>query len=104
MSRPDFDPEGMASRDIQRLKQMQSTGDVGPGARLELVFGGLTMMTGMVWMLSIIWVPDPIDGGVWMGLGLLFLGMFGAPTGAVYWLRRGGADIVRQMVRQVVRE
>ena len=103
MSRQDVDLEGMAGDDIDRLKRMRRSGDMGPGAKFELTFGGLTVLTGMVWMGSILWVPDPIDGGAWMGVGLLFLGLFGAPTAAIYWLRRGGAAVVRDVIREVAR-
>jgi len=98
-----FDPhDASVSDDIEKFRELRNR-ESGPWVKFELVFGSLTALVGIVWFVSIIWVPDTIDGATWMGLGMLGLGLFGAPTAAIYWLRRGGVVTVKRVVRHGAR-
>lgn len=90
--------------DVRRVREVAGGGggvDTSLPAMVEGGFGALTALVGLVWFLMLFWVPDPISGGAWMGFGMLGLVLFGAPTGAIYALRRGGAEVVREVARSV---
>lgn len=92
----------LVRNDVQRFRELRRSDgglDSGLPAMIELGFGSLSALAGLTWVLMLLWVPDPIDGGTWMGFGMLGLVLFGLPTGLIYVLRRGGAEVVREVVR-----
>jgi hypothetical protein len=94
-----FDPhDASVGDDIEKFRELRRR-DSGGWVKVELIFGSLTALVGLVWFVSIIFVPDQIDGAAWMGLGMLGLGLFGAPTAAIYWLRRGGIVTCKRVIR-----
>jgi len=95
----------MVSNDMDRMQRVGSGDgmDWSVPAVVELTFLSLTALVGIVWLVSLLWVPEPIDGQTWMGMGMLGLLMFGAPAGMVFALRRGGAEMVRAIIREMVR-
>ena len=99
------DIEGMVQDDIAKVKSVSGNGgmDTSLPALMELAFASLTGVTAVVWFLAILLVPDTIDGITWMSLGALGLVLFGLPAGLLYLLRRGGATVIRDLVRSVVR-
>jgi len=101
----DFDVNDALSDDIDKFRELESGGgfDLTPPAAIEIGFASLTAVVALGWLVSLLWVPDTIDGQTWMGLGTLGLVMFGAPAAAVYALRRGGMEIVRDVIRGMVR-
>jgi len=92
----------MVESDVEKFKRLRSRGGWGLPGYLELGFGAVTGVVLVGWLLALLWVPDPIDGNAWMGVGMLALLLTGVPTAAIFWLRRGGADIVRAVVRGLV--
>lgn len=101
----DFDVNDAFSDDIDKFRELE-TGDgfdLTPAAALEIAFASLTALVTLGWLVSLLWVPDTINGQTWMGLGTLGLAMFGAPAAAVFALRRGGMEIVRDVIRGMVR-
>ena len=92
--------------DMRRAQRAVSGGgpSLSPAAMLEAVFATLAAATMLAWLVAmVLWVPDPIPGHVWMGFGLFGMAVFAAPAGAIYVLRRGGAGVIRAMVREQVR-
>lgn len=105
MSDRDFDLNSEFRDDVQKFRKLNRRDgmDWSLPAFIELAFGSLTAVAGLAWLVSLWWVPDVIPGTTWMGLGMLGLVLFGGPAALVYGLRRGGADVVRALVRDIVR-
>lgn len=101
----DQDRHEMLQDDIEKFRDLQGRGglEATPPAILEIVGGILTAVLVLVWLAAMLWVPDPIDGRAWFAFGMLSLGLFGGPTAAIYWLRRGGAEVILQLIRGVVK-
>lgn len=101
----DFDVNDAFSDDIEKFRDLEGRDgfDLTPPAALELAFASLTALVALGWLVSLLWVPDTINGQTWMGLGALGMVMFGAPAAAIYGLRRGGMDIVKRVIRDMVR-
>lgn len=98
------DIERLVEQDKQKFQQYSGQGfDTSVPAVVELAFGVATALLAVVWFLSLLWVPDVIDGTTWMALGMLGLILLGTPAGVIYLLRRGGADTLQQVIRGVTR-
>lgn len=97
------DIQDWLERDKERLQNMNTGGrEWGVAGYLEAGLASITALIALAWLLSMWWVPDPIDGTTWMGLGMLGMALFGLPTVAIYWLRRGGTVVVREILAGVV--
>ena len=93
----------MAREDVEKFKNLSGDGmEWSLPAMIELVLGALTTGVVLTWLISMYWVPDPIDGSIWMGLGMLGAAVFGLPLAVIVVMRRGGADVIRAVVRGVV--
>lgn len=92
------------SDDMEKFRELEGSGgfDMSPPAVIELAFASLTALVALGWLVSLLWVPDAINGQTWMGLGALGMVMFGVPAGAIYVLRRGGIDVVKAVIRDMV--
>lgn len=98
------DPSDLLEDDFRKFQQYRGKGmDTSIPAMLELGFGAVTLLIGFVWLVSLYWVPDPIDGQVWMQAGMLGLLIFGGPAGLIFMLRRGGSEVLMAMVREFAR-
>lgn len=97
------DPQEMIEEDMEKFRRLQESGgfDNSLPAWLELIGATLTAILVGLWMLSLLWVPDPIGGRAWMGVGMIGLVLFGGPTALIYWLRRGGAQLLIDLARSV---
>lgn len=98
------DLDEMVRQDIEQLRRLATNRqDTGLPVLIEVVLWSLTAVVAIVWLLAMFWTPDPIPAGAWLGLGMLGLGLFGLPAGAMYVLRNGGATVIRGVVRELVR-
>ncbi len=97
------DLEEMVQKDKERFRDLSGGDgmDLSPPALIELVFLLLTGMTLIAWFVSLFLFD--VDGQTWMGIGALGLVMFGLPAGLVFALRRGGAEVVESIIRDVTR-
>ncbi len=95
------DLEEMVQKDKERFRDLSGGDgmDLSPPALIELVFFSLTALTLLAWLASLFLFD--VDGQTWMGLGALGLVMFGLPAGLIFVLRRGGAEVVERMIRNV---
>lgn len=98
------DPGDMLKDDLEKVSDLRSGGmDTSIPALMELAFGSLAGLTALLWIVALFWVPDPITGQTWMGLGALGGVLFGLPAGAIFMLRRGGAEVLMAIVRESAR-
>lgn len=100
-SRPNDDLPGSVEDDLQKFRELRDRDSDGwaLGGIVEGVFATLTALGGLAWFASMWWVPDTLSGTEWMGFGALIGVMFGLPALAIYTLRRGGAQVVKAMLR-----
>lgn len=104
MSGRNDDLDRMVREDIDAVRSLARGGvDTSVPVLLELGLASLTGLVLLCWLLALLWVPDPIPGDMWMAIGMLGLVLFGLPAGTIYVLRRGGADVVRALVTELVR-
>jgi len=98
------DTPGDLQEDIEKIRRYRGQGirDVGLAALVEGVFASLTGLVGIVWFASLYWVPDVIPSETWMAAGMVGLLVFGLPAGAIYMLRRGGAQVIERVIREVL--
>lgn len=99
------DRSDMLEDDLEKIKDLRGSDgmDMTIPAIAELVFATLTALTAIVWLAALYWTPEPISGQDWMLGGVVGLGMFGGPAAATYFLRRGGAGLIMDFVREVSR-
>ena len=97
------DTPGDIERDIEKFRRYRRRDgrDLAPGAIAEGAFAAVLGLTGLVWLVLLWFTPDPVPSTLWMGVGMLGLVLFGLPAGAIYVLRRGGAETLRRLVREV---
>ncbi|MFW5956347.1 MAG: hypothetical protein ACOCQY_02975 [Halorhabdus sp.] len=96
------DVEEMVQDDMDRFRDLSGDGmEMSFPAILELSFLSLTGVSLIGWFLSLFLFD--VDGPTWMGMGMLFLVLFGLPTALIFGLRRGGAEIVDGLIQQIVR-
>lgn len=95
------DLDGMLKDDLEKFQSMRGNGgmDTTLPALIELAFTALTGLVVIAWFLSLFLLSDSVDGVTLMSLGMLGLVMFGLPAGLIYALRRGGATVIRDMIR-----
>lgn len=100
----DFDVNDAFSDDMEKFRDLEGRDgfDLTPPAAIELGFASLTAVVALAWLVSLLWVPDTINGQTWMGLGALGMVMFGAPAAAIYALRRGGMQVLQTVIRDMV--
>lgn len=99
------DTPGDLQKDLEKFREFRNRDGgltTSVPSLLELAFGSLTALLGIVWLVSLWWVPDVIAGETWMGLGILGIVLVGLPFLAIYWFRRGGIDVLRALLREVV--
>jgi len=97
------DLDSMVKNDLEKFQDLDGDMSMDPPAILELVFISLTAVTVLAWFASMfLLVPDTIPSKVWMGGGLFGLVVFGVPAALVFFLRRGGVEVVRAVVRGFV--
>lgn len=97
------DPWEMAQDDIETVRRgMQGGVDTSVPAIAEGVLGALTALAVLAWLVSMWWVPEVIDGQLWLGGGLLGLTALGVPTLGIYVLRRGGVRVLERLLRGVL--
>lgn len=96
-------PSDLIQDDLEKFQRYSGDGgmDFSPAAIIELSLLSLTGFVALGWLVAIFWVPDPIDGQVWMGLGALGLVVFGLPTGLIMAFRRGAGEIALAMLREI---
>lgn len=99
----DDDMSDMVKDDMETFRRLQSK-DVGSSipAIIELVLAGATALVGVVWIVSLYWVPDVIASRVWMLGGVFGLGIFGVPAAIMYLARRGGVEMVERLVQRLI--
>lgn len=92
----------LARKDLEKVSAYQGQGlDTSLPAMIELGFGSLTALVAICWFVAMYWVPDPIPGTTWFGVGMVGLVLFGLPAGTIFVLRRGGADVVRAIAQSM---
>lgn len=67
-------------------------------AAIEGVFGALTGLVGIGWLVALWFTPDPISGQLWLFGGMFALLCIGGPTMLVYFLRRGGVRTIERAI------
>ena len=96
------DLPGDPSEDLDKFRELRNRGGGWePGALIEGVFASLTALVGVAWFIGLFLVD--VDGTTWMGLGALGGLLFGVPAAIIYGLRRGGAALIRETVREYIR-
>lgn len=100
---PSDDLPGSVEDDVQKFRELrQRDGNRSIPALIEGAFAMLLGLCALAWFASMWWVPDTISGTEWMGFGGLIAVMFGLPAGAIYWLRRGGVEVIQALIRQLI--
>lgn len=96
------DLPGDPGEDIQKFRELRNRDQSWsiPGI-LEGVLAACTGLVAVVWFAGLFLLD--VEGTTWMGLGALGGLLFGTPAAIVYGLRRGGAEIVRQTIRGLMR-
>jgi hypothetical protein len=98
------DPNDLLKEDMEKYRRLERKDiDFTPPALVEIVLLGLAGLHVVAWLGAMFLVPDTITGQTWMALGALGVMCFGAPGVGIYWLRRGGAEKIGRMARQVMR-
>jgi len=97
----DKDTSDMVERDVQKFKQIRSTGRPSLPAVIE-GFCWTVMILGVVWTVATMWWvgPNGIPGGAWIAVtvGCTTLGL--AAALGVRWLRMNAGRVDSQMQRQ----
>lgn len=103
-SRPNDELPGSVEDDLQKFRELRARDRDGwdVGGVVEGVFATLFAFGGIAWFASMWWVPDTISGTEWMSFGALIAIMFGVPAGAIYVLRRGGAEVAKQLLQSFI--
>lgn len=92
----------MLQDDLDKFREIRGSGgmDTSIPALIELGFGVATALVALGSLVALmLWVPDTVDGTSWMGVSAVCLAVTGIPAGAVYGLRRGGAEMIQAIVR-----
>jgi len=99
------DIPGDPQKDLEKFRQMRrQDGNRSAGGWLEGVLAMAASLVACAWFVTMwLWVPDPIDGQTWMGLGALGMSVTGVPAAIIYYGRRGGAEMFKQIIREVIR-
>lgn len=98
------DIPGDWQEDVQKFKQMRRRdNNRQAGGWLEAILGVLAALVGVAWFVTMwLWVPEPIDGPTWMGLGALGMSVTGLPAAIIYYARRGGARVFKREIRRLI--
>lgn len=99
------DMNDMVREDVEKFRRYRGRGGVERTlpALVELALTGTTALIALVWLGSLYFVPDPIPGQMWMGIGMLGLVIVGVPAAAVALLRRGGVDTLLRVLERAGR-
>lgn len=89
--------------DVEKFKRLRRRDKQGwsLGSVVELIFASLAGLSALAWFIAMWFVPDPVPGDLWLGLGGLAVAVFAGPAFAIYQLRRGGLGRLRQLIRGV---
>jgi len=99
------DIPGDPQKDLEKFRRMRRQDNSrSAGGWLEAILGLAAAIVAAAWFVTMwLWVPDPIDGPTWMGLGALGMSVTGLPAAIIYYGRRGGARVAKQLIQEVIR-
>lgn len=89
--------------DVEKFKQLRRRDKQGwsVGSVLEIVFITLAGLVAVSWFVAMFFVPDPVPGDMWLGLGGLGILVTGVPALVIYHLRRDGLEVLQRLIREV---